>query len=534
MNALDYGLILAYLALLLGLGYVYREQHDRKDYFLGGRAFGWLPLTLSTMATQLSAISFISAPAFVGIRAGGGMIWLSYELAVPLAMIILMWGIMPRLYQSGYVSIYEFLEARFDQYTRFLISIVFQVSRAFGTGITIYAVALILQSMVGLPLWLAIVIIGVVTALYSLSGGMKAVVFGDALQMVIIFLGIFLCTAFALYELGGLKPLFAHLDPARLTAVNFRSLGLDGDEFGFWPMLFGGLVLYASYYGCDQTQAQRILSAKNETTVWRILFANGLMRFPMVLLYCLMGLIIGTLAITAPDFPTDGMAQRPDLLVPRFIVTYMPHGLIGILVVAILSAAMSSLSSVINSLTAVTIEDVARVRGKSMSEGQYVFWSRFAALAWSAVILVLSFYGGAIASTVIEAVNKVGSLFYGPILATFVLAILWRGVGPMAANAGLLGGVGINLYLWLGQPQVFWFWWNVSGFAGALAIAWLVAAVLRHREPALALASVIHEDNIASLRRQTLILAFYFVFILLFISSFPRLWAWLAASLGAA
>lgn len=534
MNVLDYLLIFGYLALLLGLGFFFREQHDRKDYFLGGRSFGWLPLTLSTMATQLSAISFISAPAFVGIREGGGMIWLSYELAVPLAMIILMWGIMPRLYQSGYVSIYEFLEARFDKYTRFLISIVFQVSRAFGTGITIYAVALILQSMVGLPFWMAVVIIGVVTALYSLSGGMKAVVFGDALQMIIIFLGIFLCAAFGLYELGGLHPLFAHLDPARLVAVNYKSLGFSGDEFGLLPMLFGGLVLYASYYGCDQTQAQRIMSAKNQTTVRRILFANGLMRFPMVLLYCLMGLIIGTLAMTAPDFPTAGLTERPDLLIPRFIVTYLPHGLIGILVVAILSAAMSSLSSVINSLTAVTIEDVARLRGKTMSEGQYVLWSRLTALAWSAVILVLSFYGGAIASTVIEAVNKVGSLFYGPILATFVLAILWRGVGPVAANAGLIGGVAINLYLWLGAPEVFWFWWNVSGFLGSLGIAWATAFALRSREPALALADAIKGENITGARRQTIILALYFLFILIFITIFPSLWAAFAAAFGAA
>ncbi|GEQ97387.1 hypothetical protein JCM17844_10240 [Iodidimonas gelatinilytica] len=123
------------------------------------------------MATQLSAISFISAPAFVGIRDGGGMIWLSYELAVPLAMIFLMWAIMPRLYASGHVSIYEFLEDRFDYVTRFLISIVFQISRAFGTGISIYAIALILESMMGLPFWGAVLMIGVITALYSLQGG---------------------------------------------------------------------------------------------------------------------------------------------------------------------------------------------------------------------------------------------------------------------------------------------------------------------------------------------------------------------------
>jgi len=481
MNMFDYSLVVGYLIALLGLGYLYREQASRADYFLGGRSMGWFPLALSTMATQLSAISFISAPAFVGVREGGGMIWLSYELAVPLAMIALMTVVMPRLYSSGFVSIYEFLEERFDKYTRFLISIVFQISRAFGTGITIYAVALILESMMGMPFWVAVSIVGVVTAIYSLQGGMKAVVYADAAQMIIIFLGIFLCAIFGLEALGGWDVFLANLDTSRLTAVRFDSLGFSGDEFGLLPMLFGGFVLYASYYGCDQTQAQRILSAKNQATVGKILLANGLLRFPMVLLYCVMGLIIGTLATMAPDLPVEEFVKQPDRMIPTFIVTYLPHGVIGLLVVAILASAMSSLSSVINSLSAVTIEDIAKLRGSELSEKQYVFWSRFSALGWSALILVFSFFGGAIADTVIEAINKVGSMFYGPILAVFLLAILFRNVSARGANVGLLAGVGFNCYLWLGAPDVFWFWWNAIGLGVSTGVALLVSVLIDHR-----------------------------------------------------
>lgn len=480
MNMLDYSLVAGYLIALLGLGYLYREQTSRADYFLGGRSMGWFPLALSTMATQLSAISFISAPAFVGVREGGGMIWLSYELAVPLAMILLMGVIMPRLYSAGFVSIYEFLEDRFDKHTRFLISIVFQVSRAFGTGITIYAVALILESMMGLPFWMAVAIVGVVTSIYSLQGGMKAVVYADAVQMIIIFAGIFLCAFFGLQALGGWSGFFANLDTSRLMAVNFTSSGFSNDEFGFLPMIFGGIVLYASYYGCDQTQAQRILSAKSQTTVRQILLANGLLRFPMVLLYCIMGLIIGTLASVAPDMPVEEFVKQPDRMMPTFIINYLPHGVIGLLTVAILAAAMSSLSSVINSLSAVTIEDIARVSGNELSEKQYVFWSRFSALAWSAIILVFSFFGGAIADTVIEAVNKVGSMFYGPILAVFLLAILFMNVSARSVNIGLLAGVGTNFYLWLGVPEVFWFWWNAIGLGVTMAVA-LAVSVLFER-----------------------------------------------------
>ncbi|GAB4136067.1 MAG: sodium:solute symporter [Sphingomonadales bacterium] len=518
MNGLDYAVVIGYIAALIGLGYVLREQASRRDYFLGGRSMGWPPLVLSTMATQLSAISFISAPAFVGIRDGGGMIWLSYELAVPLAMILLMWGIMPRLYNAGFVSIYEFLEQRFDSYTRFTISIVFQLSRAFATGVMVYAIAIVLENMMGMPFWLAVAIIGIVTALYSLQGGMKAVVYADAAQMLIIFIGIFLCAGFGLYHVGGLDGLLSNMDYDRLTAVNFSSLGLSGDEFGFLPMLFGGIVLYASYYGCDQTQAQRLMSAKSEGTMRQILLANGLLRFPMVLLYCTLGLIIGTLAHVSPELPADLFRDQPDLLIPTFILTFLPHGVIGLLVVAILSAVMSSLSSVINSLSAVTIEDVAMVRGARMSERQYVFWSRFSALAWSLLILGFSFFGGMIADTVIEAINKVGSLFYGPILATFVLAIRFPRVTARGANWGLLSGVGFNMFLWLGVPQLFWFWWNFAGFLASI----LVAVIVSGR------GAPVQIDAAASATRppwrETAILAFAFIAILAIIANFPSLW----------
>ncbi|MGD8326270.1 MAG: sodium/solute symporter [Sphingomonadales bacterium] len=506
MNGFDYTLVVGYLVALVGLGYFYREQLDRKDYFLGGRSMGWFPLALSTMATQLSAISFISAPAFVGIREGGGLIWLSYELAVPLAMVLLMWVIMPKLYNAGFVSIYEFLEDHFDKYTRFLISVVFQVSRAFGTGITIYAVALILENLMGLPFWVAVSIVGVVTAVYSLQGGMKAVVYADAAQMIIIFIGIFLCAAFGLYHLGGVDVFLDNLDTSRLDAVKFSSLGFNGDEFGLFPMLFGGLVLYASYYGCDQTQAQRIISAKDGKTVSQILLANGLLRFPMVLLYCIMGLIVGTLFVVSPDFSAQEFAAQPDRMIPTFIVTYLPHGIIGVLVVAILASAMSSLSSVINSLSAVTIEDLAMLRGGELSEKQYVFWSRFSALFWSVLILGFSFFGGSIASTVIEAINKVGSMFYGPILAVFLLAIGFRNVSAHGANWGILSGVGLNFYLWLGEPQIFWFWWNVTGLVSAILVALLVSRFVDGRKVELAPRARL--DGVPKAQMVTLVLAF--------------------------
>lgn len=176
MNWLDYSIIIFYIVFFLGMGFFFKDNKDSKDYFLGGKSMGWFPLSLSTMATQLSAISFISAPAFVGLKLNGGMKWLTFEFAVPLAMIFIMIVIIPPLFRSGVVSIYEFVEKRFSTSTRLILSIVFQISRALGTGVMVYTIAIILQAVLDIDFVYTILIISVITIIYSWQGGMKAVV----------------------------------------------------------------------------------------------------------------------------------------------------------------------------------------------------------------------------------------------------------------------------------------------------------------------------------------------------------------------
>ncbi len=475
MNVLDYIVVGIYLFGLLLFGYLLRNQSDEGDYFLGGRTMGWFPLTLSTMATQLSAISFISAPAFVGLREGGGLSWLTYEFAVPLAMILVMFVIAPALYRAGIVSIYDYLEQRFGRSTRILISVFFQIVRSFATGIMVYAMGLILEAVLGIPLWQSIMVVGVITLIYSTSGGMKAVVYGDAIQMVLIFGGLLLVAWYALADIGGFDAFWRQVDPARLRAVDIKSFGFSGDEFGLLPMLFGGFVLYASYYGCDQTQAQRLLSAKDIKDARTVLFANGVLRFPLVLLYCFAGLIVGVAFANDPELLARIPADKPDFMMPIFILEHLPHGVIGLLLVAILAAAMSSLSSAVNSLAAVTLEDLS-VLGLMPSEKQKeVLWARGVSIFWGIVILILSAFGGAIAPTVIEAINKVGSALYGPILGIFLLAMLTRRVGSKGANVGLIVGMAVNLYMWKEQPQIFWMWWNFIGLIVTSSVALLVS-----------------------------------------------------------
>jgi len=498
MNWLDYSIVFVYIAFFLGMGFFFKENKDSKDYFLGGRSLGWFPLSLSTMATQLSAISFISAPAFVGLKLNGGMKWLTFEFAVPLAMIGIMLLVIPPLFRSGVISIYEFVEKRFSVSTRLILSVVFQISRALGTGVMVYTIALILQAVLNIDYVWTVLIIGVITVIYSFFGGMKAVVWGDAIQMILLFGGLLICLFYGWYLVDSIGGLESGFPTERLKVIDFN-LGVgEGEEYGFWPMLIGGFFLYMSYYGCDQTQAQRMLSAKNEKTIRQLLLANGLLRFPVVLVYCTMGLLIGALAVSAPEFMSEivDVTQRhfpeeavnggikADLMIPVFIIQYLPHGLIGLLMVAILSAAMSSLSSTVNSLSAVSIEDFFNRGKKKLDTKRYMFMSKVAVIFWGVIVLACSFLFGGNKSTVIEIINAIGSVFYGPVLVTFLLAFFSKKVNHIGMNAGIIVAVLINLIfsktiqgifnIDLGI-HIFWIWLNFTGVIISLVVAYLVS-----------------------------------------------------------
>ena len=532
MNYIDYCIIILYLAGFLGIGYFFKENKSSGDYFLGGRSMGWFPLSLSTMATQLSAISFISAPAFVGLKEGGGLQWLTYEFGVPMAMAFLLIAIIPTLYNSGIVSVYEYLEKRFDASSRLLISFVFQISRSVATGVMVYTMALILQATIGIDFWISILIIGVITLVYSFQGGMKAVIWGDVIQMIILFLGIIICLVYGLSELGGFDNFLTHVDKDRLTAVDFSKWGFNNankqDEFGFWPMVIGGFFLYASYYGTDQTQSQRLLSASGMPTIKKLLLANGLFRFPLTLTYCIMGLVLGTLLLQDLSFQElmentylenleSLKGKKADLMVPVFIIKYLPNGIIGILIVAIMSAAMSSLSSTVNSLSAVTMEDFIKRFKPDMSDKSYVLNSRLISLFWGLVCLFFAFFAGNIEGTVIEVINKVSSVFYGPILAAFILAILTKKTHALGANIGIIVGVLMNMYLWLYVPEIFWFWWNAIGCLVTMIVAWVVSILIKKK------VNKGLQVTFYSGKKEVIVLIGFFIGIIIFSLSLPSI-----------
>lgn len=476
MTRPDWIIVALYLAAMVGMSlYLGRGMRGQDDYYVGGRRLPWWAVGMSTMATQTSAISFISIPAFVALKPGGGLTWLQYELAVPLAMIAVTVALLPFFRSLELISVYEYLELRFGPSIRYLVSAVFLISRGLGTGVGVYASGILLSVMLDVPLWVTLILMGAVTVAYDTIGGIRAVVYSDVVQLLILMLGLALCIAYALVDVGGPAAALEALPAERWRALDLSTGVGDGSSTPFWGFLLGGLVLYLSYYGVDQSQVQRELSAASVADTRRSLYLNGFARFPLTLAYVALGLAVGAAYMGSPGLQAEIAQDRLDLLVPVFIIQYLPAGVRGMLVAALLAATMSSLDSALNSLSAATMRDFVE-RGRALSGGRRILiLSRLTTVAWGVLITGFAFLVGGIAETIIEAINKIGSAFYGPIVAAFLVGVGSARATAAGVFAGVIAGVALNLGLWLFLPELFWMWWNLLGLAIAVAVTLAVS-----------------------------------------------------------
>jgi SSS family solute:Na+ symporter len=305
---------------------------------------------------------------------------------------------------------------------------------------------------------------------YTALGGLVADVVSDILQFALLWGSTVAVTVVLAIRLQD-RDLLAAVDPGRLRVLDFAGHGLgDGATFAFWPMLIGGFFLYVSYYGCDQTQAQRILAAADANQARRALAVASLARFPLVFTYCLFGLLLACFLVAKPEFASSLAGAPPDALVPQFLVNYLPTGLVGLVVAGILAAALSSIDSALNSLSAVTVEEFSpsAVRDEG---GRRLWWARWTTVGWGVAATTAAWCFSRSGETSIELVNRVGSALYGPVLAVFVLAWRSRRADGPSVVAGAIAGLLANLALAAWAPGVSWLWWNVVGCVVALAVA---------------------------------------------------------------
>ncbi|WP_079478095.1 sodium:solute symporter [Halobacillus salinus] len=469
---IDYAIFIVYIlgTALVGAWFG-KKQKSTKDYFLGGRSIPWWAIGLSVMATQASAITFIGAP---GWGYDGGLTRMTTFINVPLAMAFLIATIVPFFYKTEVYTAYEYLERRFDVKTRTLTAGLFLIARGLATGVVLYAPALVLSVVTGLDVNVTIILMAIIAVSYTVLGGISAVIWTDVIQMVVLWIGAGL-SVFVIFQNvpGGWGEVMSTAsDAGMLQSLDF-SFDLSV-EYSIWAGVIGGFFLHAAYFGTDQSQIQRVLTSKSIRESKLSLVLSGVLMIPQMLLFLLIGVLLYIFYQYAGDPNIDNLNE----LFPRFVVNELPVGISGLIMAGVFAAAMSSLDSALNSLSAVSVRDFySKFFKKNASEEHYLKASRYATILWGIYATVFAFFASNL-GPVIEAVNKVGSYFYGALLGVFILAIFTRRVNGSGAFAGVIAGM-ISVWMITAFGNVSWLWNNFVGAVVAVAVGYAVSLLFK-------------------------------------------------------
>jgi SSS family transporter len=560
LTRLDWVVLIGTLLLIVAYGvWKGRKQQRLAAYLLADRQLKWPTIALSIMATQASAITFLSTP---GQAYADGMRFVQFYLGLPIAMVILAITAVPIYHRLRVFTAYEYLETRFGVGTRTLTAILFLVQRGLSTGITLYAPALIVSVLLGWNLHVTNAVIGVLVIVYTASGGTKAVSWTHVHQLLIALGGMAIALIIAVrmlpHDVGLLEAARVAGRMGRLNAIDF-SFDLT-TPYNFWSGLFGGLLVALSYFGTDQSQVQRYLTGASETESKLGLLMNGMIKVPMQFFILFVGAIVFVFyqfiapplffnnverakvsgsaeyaqlearhqrtfeakrtevhrlveAMRARDANATAQAtarvrelQKEDgatraaavslirkadkaadpsdtnYIFLTFVVSTLPAGLVGLLLAAIFCAAMSATSSGLNSLASTTVVDVVkRLMWRNLTDHQYVKVSKLLTVFWGLFAIGFAEFASRLGS-LIEAVNILGSLFYGTILGIFLLAFYTKRIGGTAVCLGAI--VGEAAVAWCAiSTNVAWLWWNVVGLVVGVVAAGTIQMLVPAPEP---------------------------------------------------
>jgi Na+/proline symporter len=544
MKPIDWIVMFAWLVAIVGYGlYRGRGSNTVDRYLLAGKSMPWYAMGLSIMATQASAVTFIST---TGQSYTDGMRFVQFYFGLPLAMVILSATAVPIFHRANVYTAYEYLEQRFDVKTRALVSAIFLIPRGLAAGLSLYAPSVVLSVILGWPDRWTTILMGLLVVVYTSIGGNKAVIWADVQQMMLISCALVLALFMAIHlmpaDVSWAKAVSLAGAAGRLNAVTTH---FDWDDrYNLWSGLIGGMFLALAYFGCDQSQVQRYLTGKSIAQSRLGLLFNALAKIPMQFFILFIGamvfvfftfekppLLFQPVELTRlakdPRFPAveqrydRAFAQRKqaaedylqahgpeaqqntriryqnaqreldsahaagEQLVSKdfhdtnyiflsFVTGYLPVGVVGLIVAVIFTAAMSSTSGEINSLAAVTVIDIyQRHFRKDASDGHYLAVSRLATVFWGVYAVVFAQYGSSFGA-LIEAVNIIGSLFYGGLLGVFVLAFFFKSVGANGAFFGVLAGEAAIFAAYL-FTKISYLWYNVVGCVVVIAVGVLIS-----------------------------------------------------------
>jgi SSS family solute:Na+ symporter len=464
----DWFVVIACFAAFLGLGSIkLRGQRDDAEFFVASRRLPWWAATFSNLSTY-AAVGLFSVPGWVALHEGGGLNLLQLELAIPVATMVL-FVFLGFLRELELVSIYEYLERRFGLEVRLFVAGVFLLSRALSTAAIFHFAAILTASVLGIPAWATLFLLGAVSVTYTALGGLRAVVATDLLQIAMLLVTAIICLVYALDQVGGWTAALAAFSPERLRVVAVPWGSSADPEVPLWAAVVGGLFLWVAYHGCDLSQAQRQLAtASPDKARWSLLL-HALLRFPVAALFAAVGIAVGAVFLShngALALIPPGMC---DAMVPTFIVHFLPAGVRALAFMAILGAVMATVDSTLNALTVVTVRDFFR-RSSPTPLADELTLARLTTVFWGLALVAVAFALGG-KGMLLERLVRVSAVFYGPVLGAFITGMFARRVDGSAMVAGVFVGVAFDVGLWVLASGVFWTWWSAAGCLVAAAVA---------------------------------------------------------------
>jgi solute:Na+ symporter, SSS family len=470
LNKLDFAIIAFYLAGITLFGLRFRKkQRTLRDYFLAGRDIPWWAIALSIVAAETSTLTIISIP---GLAYDTNLTFLQVILGYLIGRIVISVLFLPHYFRGDLFTAYELIERRFGRGLRSLTAGLFLLTRAAAEGVRVYAVSIVVSIALGTGQVSSIAIITALTLIYTFEGGLAAVIWTDVVQTV-IYVGGTLVGLVTILQLvpGG----WTAIHTAASAAGKFQFLDFRPDFFipyTFWAGVIGGTFFTTASHGTDQLIVQRLLAARGQKQSATALISSGV----AILFQFALFLTVGVMLWAYYRVPSASFV-RADRIYPTFIVSKMPHGISGLLIAAILAAAMSNLSAALNSLSSSAIMDFYGQLRPQTDEKKKMLFSRIATLFWALVLFGLAVIALHKAGRVVEVGLQIASVAYGALLGAFLLGVLTKRANQYGAMVGMLCGFAVELYLWL-ATKVPWTWWVLIGSSLTFVVGLLVSAIL--------------------------------------------------------
>ena len=474
-NWLDGLIVIAYLAAITLYGSHFRKkQQSVHTYCLGGRTAPAWALSLSIVATETSTFTIISTP---GIAVAGNMSFLQLTIGYMIGRILICLILIPAYFKGEMYTAYALMERRFGPKTKHATASMFCITRAMADGVRMFAVAIVIGLVLGFgDIW-SIVIISALTLIYTFEGGLTAVIWTDVFQLF-IYLG---CTLVAVFVILGYIPNgWEGVVAAAGSKFAVWDFSLDFRlPYTFWGGVIGGAFLNIASHGVDQLIVQRLLAARSERDSKIALLSSGVIIIAQFALFLLVGILLFAFFSYHPgQIPP---AER-DRIFPAFILTYLPHGVRGIMVAAILAAAMSTLSGSLNSLASTTVVDFIRpFLKKDYSPGEQLRLSRRITVFWGIILVIPAVLSRGVKSG-LEVGLTISSITYGSMLGAFLLGLLTRRANENGVIAGMAVGLAAMLSIWHFSPIAFT--WYVLIGASITFVTGYVASILFERRTA--------------------------------------------------